>query len=67
MAKESLWPKTVGAIDAQANVEHPIESSTVMQYLDTERESPSRFFERIRERILEQEENEKNPSDFLIV
>ena len=31
------------------------------------RESPSRFFERIRERILEQAEKEKNPSVFLTV
>ena len=37
---------------------------TLMQYLDTERESPSRFFERNRERILEQEEKEKNPPVF---
>ena len=32
---------------------------TVMQYPDTGLESPSRFFGRIRERILEQEEKEK--------
>ena len=40
---------------------------TVKQYLDTGCECPSRFFERIRERILQQVEKEKNPLVFLTV
>ena len=45
----------------------PVLLRAVKQYLDTERESPSRFFERLRERIMEQVEKEKNPSVFLTV
>ena len=44
-------------ISCQESVEvDPVLLRAVMQYLDMVRESPSRFFERIRERILEKEE-----------
>ena len=52
----------VPKISCQESVEvDPDLLRTVKQYLDTERESPSRFCGRIRERILEQVEKEKNP------
>ena len=47
-------------ISCQESVEvDPDLLRTVMQYLDTGRESPSRFFERIREGISEQAEKKK--------
>ena len=46
-------------------ISYPVLLRTVVQYLDTGRESPSRFFERIRERILEQEEKETQSEEGL--
>ena len=51
-------------IPCQESVEvDPVLLRTVKQYLDTEREAPSRFFERLRERI-EQVAKERSPSIF---
>ena len=58
----------VPKISCQESVEvDPVLLRTVKQFLDKGRESPSRYLERIRERILEQVEKEKNPSVFLTV
>ena len=61
-------PVEMPKISCQESVEvDPNLLCEVRQYLDTGRESPSRYFERIRDRILEQEKKEKHPSVFLIV